>query len=402
MARDGFSRRTKSTGGWCTRPVSGRTVVRLKAGDPAVFARAAEEVAALVSAEVPFEIVPGITAALAAGSHAGISLTHRDLASAVAFVTGQEQDGKPSEAIDYAALARFPGTLVFYMGVTSAASWAAALVAGGKPADTPVAVVRRCSWPDQQTLRGTLGTLAELVAQHHSRPPAIVIVGDVVAWDEKASWFTARPLWGCRVLVTRPAAQAAEARDLLEEFGAQVLVRPAIEIRPPLDWSPIDEAIARLAQYDWLVFSSANGVAHFLDRLEATGGDLRRLGSIQLAAIGPGTAEALARYRLRADLVPREYRAEALAERAAGQRRESFAAGACQPRPRGAGRATGGRRCRGRSSGRLSKRRRRASRSGNGSGFGRGADRLDHGHQFGHCPLAGEAVWPAVGACPAS
>ncbi|HEX4147666.1 MAG TPA: uroporphyrinogen-III C-methyltransferase, partial [Pirellulales bacterium] len=293
--------------------LAGRIVVRLKAGDPAVFARAAEEVAALVAQGIEFEIVPGITAALAAGSHAGISLTHRGLASAVAFVTGQEQDGKSSTGIDYAALARFPGTLVFYMGVTSAASWSQELIAAGKSAATPVAVVRRCSWPDQQTLRATLGTLAARVAQEHLRPPAIVIVGDVVSWDENASWFTARPLWGQRVLVTRPAEQAAAARDLLEELGAQVLVRPGIEILPPADWAPVDAAIAKLAQFDWLVFSSANGVAFFLDRLAAGGGDLRRLGQVKLAAIGSGTAEALAGYRLRADLVPPEYRAEALA-----------------------------------------------------------------------------------------
>jgi uroporphyrinogen III methyltransferase/synthase len=293
---------------------SGRIVVRLKAGDPAVFARAAEEVAALAEAGIGFEIVPGITAALAAGSHAGISLTHRNLASAVAFVTGHEQDEKPESAIDYAALARFPGTLVFYMGVTTAGSWAAALVAGGKPADTPVAIVRRCSWPDQQTLRATLGTLAELVAQQRLRPPAIVIVGDVVAWDESAGWFTARPLWGQRVLVTRPAEQAAAARDMLEELGAHVLIQPTIEILPPEDWSAVDAAIGRLADYDWLVFSSANGVTFFLDRLEATGGDVRRLAAVKLAAVGQGTAAALAQYHLQADLLPPEYRAEVLAD----------------------------------------------------------------------------------------
>jgi len=293
---------------------AGKTVVRLKGGDPAVFGRLAEEAEALTAAGVPLEIVPGITAALAAGSYAGIVLTHRDEASAVAFVTGRETDDKPSAGLDFAALAAFPGTLVFYMGLTTAGRWTAELMVHGKPADTPAAIVRRCSWPDQQTLRGTLGTLADLVARHHLRPPAIVIVGDVVAWDENAAWFTARPLWGKRVLVTRPAEQAAAARDLLEELGAQVVVQPAIEIQPPEEWSLVDRAIARLADYDWLVFSSANGVAFFLDRLEATGGDLRRLGPIKLAAIGPGTADELAQYRLRADLVPPEYRAESLAD----------------------------------------------------------------------------------------
>lgn len=293
---------------------AGRLVVRLKAGDPAVFARAAEEIDALVAAGVGFEIVPGITAALAAGSHAGVSLTHRKFASAVAFVTGHEQDEKPNGTLDYEALAVFPGTLVFYMGVTTAAEWSHALVDAGKPADTPVAIVRRCSWPDQQTLRGTLGTLGAVVEEHRLRPPAIIIVGDVLAWDQAAGWFTHRPLWGKRVLVTRPADQADAARDLLEELGAQVLVQPAIEILPPANWHEVDARLARLADYDWLVFSSANGVRFFLDRLEALGGDLRRLGPLKLAAIGPGTAEALVYYRLKADLVPAEYRAEALAD----------------------------------------------------------------------------------------
>jgi uroporphyrinogen III methyltransferase / synthase len=303
---------------------AGQTVVRLKSGDSLIFARAAEERQALAAAGLPFEIVPGITAALAAGSYAGIPLTDRDAASAVALVTGHEDDEKPSRPLDYAALAAFPGTLVFYMGVTSAPHWTRSLIDAGKAADTPAAIVRRCSWPDQVTFRCTLSRVADELAAHGMRPPVIVIVGDVAAAEPAARWFTDRPLFGQRVLVTRPAGQADDLRHRLAALGAEVLLQPAIEIADPPDWSPVDAALAGMAQngpnqigtahYDWLVFSSANGVRYLLDRLLETGGDVRRLGGVRLAAIGPGTAEELAHYHLRADLVPGEFRAESLAE----------------------------------------------------------------------------------------
>ena len=303
---------------------SGQTVVRLKAGDPAVFARMAEETAALEAAGVPYEIVPGITAALAAGSHAGIPITHRDHASAVALVTGQETQGKAQPAIDFRALANFPGTIVFYMGVTSVETWSAALLAGGRSAGTPVALVRRCSWHDQTIVRSTLGEVARLVADLKLRPPVISIVGEVAAAQETPNWFTARPLYGVSVLVPRPEHQARSLADRLSELGAQVLIEPAIEIAPADDWNPVDAAITRLHEFDWVVFSSVNGVEHFLARLTAVGGDARRFGHARLAAIGTGTADELARHHLRADLVPEKFRAEALAEElsrdAAGKR----------------------------------------------------------------------------------
>lgn len=303
--------------------VSGKTVVRLKGGDPAVFARVAEEVSALLAAGIEFEIVPGITAALAAASYAGIPLTHRDAASAVALVTGHESE-KDEPALDYQALAAFPGTLVFYMGVTSAAHWSAALLAAGKPADTPAAVVRRCSWPDQTSWRCTLETVAAVMAEQKIRPPALVIVGEAAALESGSEWFERRPLFGLKVMVTRPQGQIDPLRRRLLELGADVISQPAIEISPPADWRPVDAALERLAEFDWLVFSSANGVELFLGRLCEEHGDLRRLGGLQIAAIGPGTAEALAKYHLRADLIPEEFRAEALAdalaEQAAGSR----------------------------------------------------------------------------------
>lgn len=293
---------------------TGRVVVRLKGGDPAVFARAAEETDALTRALVPFEIVPGVTAGLAAGSYAGISLTHRDAASAVALVTGQEDEDKAGLTLDYAALARFPGTLVFYMGVTTAPTWAAALLAAGKPAETPVAVVRRCSLPDQRTLVCTLGDVAAtLNAESRLRPPAIIIVGDVAADAARGSWFTQRPLAGQTVLVSRPLEQADALRRPLEELGAETWLQPAIEIGPPDDSRPLEDALSRLSEFRWIVFSSVNGVRSFCERLLASGRDMRALGTAKLAAVGPGTAEELRRYSLVADLVPATYRAESLA-----------------------------------------------------------------------------------------
>jgi uroporphyrinogen III methyltransferase/synthase len=292
---------------------AGKTVVRLKGGDPVIFAHAAEELAALRQAGVPYEIVPGITAALAVGSYAGIPLTQGDAASAVALVTAQERRDKLALGLDYAALAAFPGTLVFYMGVTTAGHWTRQLLDAGKSPDTPVAIVRRCSWPDQQTVTCTLGTLAAAVASRRLRPPALFVIGPVAALGSTRNWFVERPLFGRTVMIARPAHQAQPLVALLSELGAGVVVQPAIEIGPPDDWAPLDRALTQIDRYDWLVFSSANGVRAVLDRLLASR-DLRALAGVKLAAIGPGTADEVARYHLRADLVPSEYRAESLAE----------------------------------------------------------------------------------------
>lgn len=303
---------------------AGRIVVRLKGGDPAVFARAAEEVEALEAAGIRYEIVPGITAALAAGSHAGIPITHGKAASALAIVTGQERCGKENSNLDYEALARFPGTLVFYMGVTTVRSWTDALVAAGKPASTPAAIVRRCSLPDQETVLCSLGEVAERIESAHLRPPIIVVVGEVVAQAKVSNWFVDRPLFGKRVLVTRPIDRGDALIGKLTELGAEVLLQPAIEIGPPADWTVVDASLDILDDYDWVVFSSANGVRAVAERLLATGRDMRAFGKSKVAAIGTGTADELLRYHLRADLLPQEFRAEALADalskQAAGKR----------------------------------------------------------------------------------
>ncbi len=297
----------------------GKTIVRLKGGDPAVFARGAEEAEFLASHGVAFEIVPGITAALAAGSCAGIPITHRDMSSAVALITGQERPGKPNSSLDFDALARFPGTLVFYMGVTTAEAWTDALIQAGKSEATPTAIVRRCSFPDQVSLHCTLGEVAERLSRPSKlRPPVIVIIGEVTQLAGTLSWFEQRPLFGKRILVTRPGRQAFELNDRFAALGAEVLEQPAIRIDEPDDWSPVDDAISRIGEFDWLVFTSANGVRFFLDRLLSTSHDLRWLGSLYIGTIGPGTAKALAGYHIKAEVQAEEHRSESLAAALAG------------------------------------------------------------------------------------
>ena len=304
----------------------GLTVVRLKGGDPAVFARGAEELEFLASHDIPYEVVPGITAALAAGSCAGIPITHRDLASTVALVTGQLQQNEQGKSAqhDYAALANFPGTLVFYMGATTAEQWTQALMNAGKAPDTPAALIRRCSLPDQLTIRCSLGEIATQIEQHRLRPPLIVILGPAVTLQPTLSWFEKRPLFGKTVMVTRSSEQAGELERELAEQGANVLLQPAINIEPPTNPEDMDDAIEKLSSFDWLVFSSANGVRTLLERIDELGYDLRLLGNLRLATIGPGTTRELSKYKLRTDLQPDQFRAEALAQelmaRVAGKR----------------------------------------------------------------------------------
>jgi uroporphyrinogen III methyltransferase/synthase len=302
----------------------GKRVVRLKGGDPFLFGRGGEEAESLRQAGIPYEVVPGVTAGLAAAACAGIPLTHRDHASAVAFVTGHENPAKPESGLDWAALARFPGTLVVYMGISRLPLIAQTLLEHGKAPDTPAAVVRWGTTGDQQTVEAPLGDLPAAVRAAGLAAPAIVVIGPVVGLRPALAWFERRPLFGKRVLVTRPPHQAGDLVRRLEQLGAVPLVLPAVEIREPADWTPVDAALADLARYQWLVFTSANGVHALLRRLRQQGRDLRALGPVRLAAIGPATADALRGYHLEPDLVPAEFRSEALAaalrERVAGQR----------------------------------------------------------------------------------
>jgi uroporphyrinogen III methyltransferase/synthase len=298
----------------------GQRVVRLKGGDPFLFGRGGEEAEALRQAGVPFEVVPGVTAALGAAAYAGVPLTHREHASAVAFLTGHEVQTN----LDWGSLARFPGTLVVYMGLNLLEHIRDRLLREGKPPITPVAVVHWATTGEQRTVAGTLCDVVELVRAAEITSPALVIVGSVVTLCGELAWFQRQPLFGKCVLVTRPRQQAGDMVGKLEILGAVPLVLPVVEVRPPQDWSVADAVIERLADYNWLVFTSGNGVRFFLDRMFHCGHDLRRLGRIQLAAIGPSTAHALADYHLTADVVPDDFNSEglvgALRERVAGQR----------------------------------------------------------------------------------
>lgn len=285
----------------------GQRVVRLKGGDPAVFARTAEELEVLSAAEIPFEVVPGITAALAAASYVGIPITHRSHASAVAFVTGQQQTDAPPQAIDWQALARFPGTLVFYMGVTTVEQWTNQLMQAGKDPKTPAAIVRRCTWSDQSVIRCRLSEVVEQFNQATKlRPPVIVIVGAVASLGTNFDWFTQRPLHGCGVLLTRASDQLSEWAEPLRQAGAEVFTQSVIEILPPGDWSSVDSAIdaLRTGRVSGITFSSANGVKGFFERLHARQFDSRLLAGTTIAAVGPATADQLFPHGLRADVMP--------------------------------------------------------------------------------------------------
>jgi len=293
---------------------SGRAVVRLKGGDPFVFGRGGEEAEALREAGVPFEVVPGITAGVAGPAYAGIPVTHRDLASAVAFVTGHEDPVKSSSAIDWGALAAFPGTLVFYMGVRQLGAIAERLMDGGRDPAEPAAVVERGTLPDQRVVAGTLRTIAGLAASEGVRAPAVALVGEVAGLGERLEWFTgARPLAGLSVAVTRARAQASGLADRLRRLGAVVIEAPAIRI------VPLDGPAPDLSRYDLVCLTSPNGVRLLFERLAVAGLDARALAGAQVAAIGPGTALALRSFGVIADVVPPErFVAEGLVEALAG------------------------------------------------------------------------------------
>jgi uroporphyrinogen III methyltransferase/synthase len=302
----------------------GKVVVRLKGGDPLVFGRGAEEAEELKKAGIVYEIVPGVTAVSAAAAAAEIPVTHRGYASAVALVTGHENPTKSHHGLDWSALARFPGTLAVYMGMARLDLIARVLIDHGKSPTTPAAVIAAASTGEQRRVHAPLAELAEAARGTGLHAPALIVIGPAAGQAPELSWFERRPLFGKRVLVTRPREQATDLVRQLEILGAVPLVLPAVAIEPLDDWTEVDTRLASLGYYDWLVFTSVNGVRAFFGRLRATGRDLRALGEIKLAAIGPGTAEALREYHLDADVVPAEYRSEslaaALAEKAAGKR----------------------------------------------------------------------------------
>ena len=296
----------------------GRSVVRLKGGDPFVFGRGGEEAQALATAGVPFEVVPGVTAGVAAPAYAGVPVTHRDEASAVALVTGHEDPDKPESSLDWSALAAFPGTVVLYMGVANLAAIAARLVAAGRPAREPVAVVERGTLPSQRTVTATLADVADRAAEAGIRAPAVIAVGEVARLREELAWLERRPLFGRRVVVTRARAQASELADRLATLGAEVVEAPAIRIDPRPVAGAVAAALEEIGEYALVALTSPNGARLLLDALAATGRDARALAGASVAAIGPATARALSEGGIRADVVPDRSIAEALVDALGG------------------------------------------------------------------------------------
>jgi uroporphyrinogen III methyltransferase/synthase len=293
---------------------AGLTVVRLKGGDPFVFGRGGEEAEELAAAGVPFEIVPGVTSAVAVPAYAGIPVTHRRYTTLATFITGHEDPTKDASTIPWEALGRNPGTLVFLMGVKNLAENCRRLMDAGRNPDTPAAVIQSGTTLTQRTVTGTLATIAARAQAAAIKPPAVLVVGGVVELADTLKWWENRPLWGKTVVVTRSREQASRLTEALSAAGARCLEVPTIEIAPPVDFAPLDAALMNLDRFDWIIFTSANGVRAFMDRLLEQGRDARALGGVRLAVIGPATAQALQAYGLAADVVPDTFQAEGLLE----------------------------------------------------------------------------------------
>ena len=292
--------------------LEGKTVVRLKGGDPYVFGRGGEEALELREAGVPFEVVPGITAGVAAAAYAGIPVTHRGFNSAVTLVTGHEDPTKPESALDWSALAKGAGTLAIYMGVKNLPLITQKLINGGRPPETPVALIRWGTHPTQRVVDGTLANIVERVREAKLTPPCIIVVGEVVKLRNELNWFESRPLFGKTVLVTRSRQQASDLAAKLAALGARVLIFPTIRIEPPLDDQPLERAVASLADFDWIIFTSANGVESFFSMLDGLGRDGRCLANCKVCSIGPGTTARLSLRGIRPDLVPERFTTQAV------------------------------------------------------------------------------------------
>lgn len=292
----------------------GYSVARLKGGDPFIFGRGGEEAEVLVNAEIPFEVVPGVTSAIAAPAYAGIPLTHREFTSTVTFITGHEDPTKKESSINWASLAKTGGTLVFFMGVKNLPNITDQLLEHRMNPETPVALVRWGTTAEQVTVTGILSNIVERVKAAGLKAPAIIVIGEVVNLRQKLKWFENRPLMGKRIVVTRAREQASDLVKRLSELGASCLECPTIEVVPPEDWSPLDTAIENLSAYDWIIFTSVNGVKFFFNRLFEKGKDVRALGHFRTASIGPATAEQLLTFGLKSDIIPKSYRAESVVE----------------------------------------------------------------------------------------
>ncbi|MEW6776201.1 MAG: uroporphyrinogen-III C-methyltransferase, partial [Bdellovibrionota bacterium] len=289
------------------RAKKGKAVVRLKGGDSFVFGRGGEEAEELVAAGISFEVVPGITSGIAAPAYAGIPVTHREHCSQVTLLTGHDAEGRAITQVEWDELAKGTGTLVIYMGVRGLADNTKALIDGGRPKDTPAALIEWGTHPRQRTLVSTLEKIAADAEREGIGAPSIFIVGTVVELRKKLNWFENRPLFGKKILVTRAREQASELLQKLSELGAEPVPFPTIEIKDPPSWKKIDAALSRLFQYDWIVWTSVNGVERFFERLQKKKKDIRDLGKAKIAAIGPATGEALQARGLRVEVIPREF-----------------------------------------------------------------------------------------------
>jgi len=289
---------------------AGLRVARLKGGDPYVFGRGGEEAAFLHEQGIPFEVVPGVTAGFAAAAYAGIPLTHRDVTTSLALLTGHERPERKLSSLDWQTLATGIGTLIFYMGMTNLETICAQLMAHGRPATTPVAVIQWATLPRQKTLTAPLAEIAARVVAAGIEPPAVIIIGEVVGYREELRWYDNLPLFGKRFLITRPREQAQYFVDLLQGQGAETICIPTIEIAPPESWQDLDQALEELNRYQGVILTSANGVSAFFERMRTKNLDLRALAGVEIIAVGPKTAQSIAAYGLKPDLIPADYRAE--------------------------------------------------------------------------------------------
>ncbi|MES2995429.1 MAG: uroporphyrinogen-III C-methyltransferase [Verrucomicrobiota bacterium] len=291
---------------------AGKTVVRLKGGDPFIFGRGGEEAAELANAGVPFEIIPGISSAIAGPAYAGIPVTHRAHNTQLTIFTGHEDPAKDSSSIDYATLAKTPGTKVFLMGMSRLGEITREFLNHGADPSTPVALIRWATTPRQKTITATLADIAQIAEREDFGSPAVAVIGSVVKERELISWFESRPVFGKRIVVTRTRSQAGELSKQLRNLGAEVIELPVIRIEPPEDRHEFAALVTHAHEYDWLVFTSPNGVEKFFDAFFATFEDARSLGNPRIAAIGNGTAAKIREYRFAVDLIPERFVAEGL------------------------------------------------------------------------------------------
>jgi uroporphyrinogen III methyltransferase/synthase len=288
----------------------GKLVARLKGGDPFIFGRGGEEAEELADNGIPFEIVPGVTAATAVPTYAGIPLTHREHTASVAFVTGHEDPTKPESKVHWDKIATGIGTLVFFMGMKNLQNIVDKLIANGRSPETPIALIQWGTRTDQRVMTGTLNDISAKAKDAKFRPPVIIVVGEVVRLREKLNWYESKPLFGKRIVVTRSRNQASVFAEMLIDQGATTIEFPTIDVVPPTSWAELDDALNAIETYQWIIFTSANAIKYFMERLRSLGKDLRILKGVQICVIGPKTAEALEQYGLRADLIPAEFKAE--------------------------------------------------------------------------------------------